>query len=165
MSGLLSPLPSLTTRVLAGVLAVCLLVAAACGAKPVTPVGFAQVGMRVGDTPRCFWLADTEALRDRGLMDVTSLGRLDGMLFRFDQPTNVAFYMYRTKLPLTVIFLSENGTVLGTKDMQPCPATNAADCPTFQSPAPYRSAVEVPLGRSDALGFSPRQTTATSANC
>ena len=161
MSGLPSPVRSLTSRVLA----VCVLGAAACGSKPVTPVGFGQVGMRVGDTPRCLWLADTEALRDRGLMDVTSLGRLEGMLFRFDQPTNVAFYMYRTRLSLTVIFLSEKGTVLGTEDMQPCPATKAADCPTFQSPAPYLSAVEVPLGRSDALGFSPRQSTTTSVNC
>jgi uncharacterized membrane protein (UPF0127 family) len=131
-----------------------LLLAAACGSKPATPQGFAQIGLTVADRPLCAWVADTEALRDRGLMDVGSLGRADAMVFRFNEPTDVAFYMYKTILPLTVVFVSPAGRVSDIVDMDPCPDTDAAKCPLYRASAPYQSAVEVPKGKAASLGFS-----------
>jgi uncharacterized protein len=141
------------------------LVVGACGSKPTTPQGFARVGLTVGDRPLCAWLADTEALRDRGLMDVTSLGRADAMVFRFAEPTDVAFYMYKTKLPLTVVFVSSAGVVSDIVDMDPCPETDASKCPLFRAREPYQAAIEVAKGRADALGFSVGATVVNRPNC
>jgi uncharacterized protein len=142
-----------------------LLVAGACGEKPATPQGFARIGLTVADRPLCAWVADTEALRDRGLMDVSSLGQADAMVFRFSEPTNVAFYMYRTILPLTVVFVSVAGRVSDIIDMEPCPDKDAANCPRYQASAPYQTAVEVPKGKAVSLGFSVGSTVDYRSNC
>jgi uncharacterized protein len=141
------------------------LVVAACGAKPATPQGFARIGLTIAGRPLCAWLADTEALRDRGLMDVGSMGKADAMVFRFNEPTNVAFYMYRTILPLTVVFVSAAGQVSDLVDMEPCPDRDAAKCPRYQASAPYQTAVEVPKGKAASLGFSVGSTVDYRSNC
>jgi uncharacterized membrane protein (UPF0127 family) len=141
------------------------LLAAACGAKPATPQGFAQIGLTVADRPLCAWVADTEALRDRGLMDVRSLGQADAMVFRFNEPTDVAFYMYRTVLPLTVVFVSAAGRVSDIIDMEPCTDQDAAKCPRYQASTPYQAAVEVPRGNAASLGFSVGSIVTYRSNC
>jgi uncharacterized protein len=138
---------------------------AACGAKPATPQGFARIGLTVADRPLCAWLADTEELRDRGLMDVGSLGKADGMVFRFSEPTTVAFYMYKTLVPLTVVFVSPAGRVSDIVDMDPCPEKDPAKCPRFQASAPYQTAVEVPRGKAASLGFAVGSTVTYRPNC
>jgi uncharacterized protein len=141
------------------------LVVAACGAKPATPQGFARIGLTIAGRPLCAWVADTEALRDRGLMDVGSMGKADAMVFRFNEPTNVAFYMYRTILPLSVVFVSAAGKVSDIIDMEPCPDQDAAKCPRYQASAPYQTAVEVPKGKAASLGFSVGSTVDYRSNC
>jgi uncharacterized membrane protein (UPF0127 family) len=142
-----------------------LLVGAACGAKPSTPQGFARTGLTVGDQPLCAWVADTEALRDRGLMDVDSMGRADAMVFRFNEPTSVAFYMYKTILPLTVVFVSAAGKVTDIVDMEPCPDKDAEKCTHYRASAPYQTAIEVPKGKAALLGFSVGVTVDSRPNC
>jgi uncharacterized protein len=138
---------------------------AACGSKPATPQGFARIGLTVADRPLCAWVADTEALRDRGLMDVGSLGQADGMVFRFNEPSDVAFYMYKTILPLTVAFVSVAGRVSDIIDMEPCPDNDATKCPLYRASAPYQTAVEVPKGKAASLGFSVGSTVDYRSNC
>jgi uncharacterized protein len=142
-----------------------LLAAAACGSKPATPQGFARIGLMVADRPLCAWVADTEALRERGLMDVSSFGQADAMVFRFSEPTNVAFYMYRTILPLTVVFVSATGRVSDIIDMEPCQEKDAAKCPRYQASAPYQTAVEVPKGKAASLGLLVGSTVDYHSNC
>jgi uncharacterized protein len=141
------------------------LLVAACGGKPATPQGFARIGLTVGDRPLCAWVADTEALRDRGLMDVGSMGQADAMVFRFNEPTDVAFYMYKTILPLTVVFVSAAGRVSDIIDMQPCPDKDTAKCPRYRASAPYQTAVEVPKGTAASLGFSVGSAVDYHSNC
>lgn len=141
------------------------LLAAACGSKPAVPQGFARIGLTAADRPLCAWVADTEALRDRGLMDVGSMGQADAMVFRFNEPTNVAFYMYNTILPLTVVFVSAAGRVSDIIDMEPCPDKDAAKCPLYHASAPYQTAIEVPKDKAASLGFSVGSTVDYRANC
>ena len=141
------------------------LLAAACGSKPATPQGFARIGLTVANRPLCAWVADTESLRDRGLMDVGSIGQADAMVFRFNEPTDVAFYMYKTVLPLTVVFVSAAGRVSDIIDMEPCPDKDAAKCASYQASAPYQTAVEVPKGKAASLGFSVGSTVDYRSNC
>jgi uncharacterized protein len=126
----------------------------ACGARPVPPIGFARVGALAGDNPLCLWLAATDADQERGLMDVTTLGAADGMLFRFSSPTRVGFYMYRTTMPLTVVFLAQDGTTVDRIDMDPCPEKDPAKCQVYRASETYQYAIEVPRGHDRSLGLA-----------
>jgi hypothetical protein len=114
----------------------------------------------------CLWLADTPERRGRGLMGVTSLGNADGMVFVFEQPTEGAFYMFRTPTPLSIAWFGADGAYVGAADMAPCLDAEPGECPLYSPGAPYRYALEVFApppddrvgGGLDALGASPGST-------
>jgi len=58
------------------------------------------------------WIAEDPKSRERGLMFVRDLPASRGMLFLFEFPQPVAFWMKNTCLPLDLVFIAENGSVL-----------------------------------------------------
>ena len=95
------------------------------------------------------WVADQPHLRQRGLMDRSSLPADAGMLFVFQQPTDGGFWMKNTLIPLSIAFIGEDGRVLETLDMQPC---EADPCQVYAPGSTYRYALEANLGFFDRHG-------------
>jgi len=87
--------------------------------------------------------AETDAARQKGLMLRTSLGENEGMIFYFADSGRHSFYMFNTKIPLTVIFLDETLRIVDILDMEPCPSQNPADCPIYTPRSYCRYAIEV----------------------
>ena len=87
--------------------------------------------------------AETDLARQKGLMYRTSLGENDGMIFYFADKANHSFYMYNTRIPLSVIFLDETLRVVDILEMEPCQSQNPGDCPIYTPRAPCRYAIEV----------------------
>ncbi|MGH8868011.1 MAG: DUF192 domain-containing protein [Actinomycetes bacterium] len=106
----------------------------------------------VGDAPPVrAEVADSAAERGHGLMDRDRVPPGTGMLFVFDGPTQSDFYMFRTRVPLSIAFV--DGTrVVGTREMPPCTADAPEDCPTYGVDAPYTLAVEAPAGHFSTAG-------------
>jgi len=56
-------------------------------------------------------VARTEAQREYGLMNRTSLPKHTGMIFVFPQDGKIAFWMKDTLIPLDMVFVGADGTV------------------------------------------------------
>jgi len=56
--------------------------------------------------------AHSEEEKERGLQGIENLGESEGMLFFFDPPEIVEFYMKDTLIPLDIIFINEDQEVI-----------------------------------------------------
>ena len=126
----------------------------------VVPEGFGTIAARVSASDGevcelCLWLADDPGTRARGLMQVTDLGGLDGMAFRYDSPHTTSFTMRNTVMPLSIAFFGAGGGHLAAFDMQPCVGE---PCPSYPTPADFVVAVEVPAGGLPELAIAAGST-------
>lgn len=86
-------------------------------------------------------IADSEPLRRQGLMHRTRMEKNTGMLFVFDHPDRVMFWMKDTPLPLDILFLSADQKVLYIEE-QTVPLSTAI----ITSPREVKYAIEVNAG-------------------
>ena len=94
-------------------------------------------------------VAATPAERERGLMYRTSLAEGRGMLFVFDADGNQSFWMKNTLIPLDLLFIARDGTVVGIHaNATPQSTANIA------VGMPSRYVLEVPGGWAARHGIS-----------
>lgn len=148
--------------------------AATSAADRATPRGFDLATVTVttaSDDPVDFtmWFAGTPEQWHQGLMDVTDLGDGDGMLFVFDQAADYQFHMWRTPMPLDIMFFDAVGAFVGRADMTPCPDATPDRCARYSPGTPFLTAIEVSDGALDdvdegtTLRFAMMERTSTSS--
>lgn len=107
-------------------------------------VGCNQLPVRtvtIGDQPWTVYVGSADGMRGQD-----GFGDMDGMLFdmgREVDPGGVAFSMEDVGFPIDIAWFDGGGALVGTAAMAPC---EAAPCPPYHAAAPYRWAVEAPLG-------------------
>lgn len=85
-------------------------------------------------------IADTPALRERGLMGRDSLPDNHGMLFVYADEQVRSFWMRNTPIGLDIAFADRNGSILNVESMEP----NSDETTLSVSPAMY--ALEMSAG-------------------
>lgn len=93
-------------------------------------------------------VAQTDAQREHGLMNRTSLPPHTGMIFVFPHDGDVAFWMKDTLIPLDMVFVGGDGTVrLVDSNVPTLPAdTPDASIPLEKGTAKY--VIELPAGEA-----------------
>lgn len=108
--------------------------------------------VEVGDRRLLLAIADSPSLRAQGLMGVTDLRDLDGMLF-FWRHDGDAFWMKNTVILLDIVWFFEDGTFAGRASMVPC---TQDPCPTYapDTGLNFRFAIEANRGDLDFVDES-----------
>lgn len=110
--------------------------------------GFQVTEVSVGSEVLTVAVADTPGLRGRGLMGVTDLGELDGMLFVFTDESRSGFTMENTLIPLDIAFFDAAGNPVDQLVMEPCLTD---PCPIYRSEGDYLHALEMREGTMGSL--------------
>jgi len=98
-------------------------------------------------------VVDTPETRAQGLMYRQELADDAGMLFDFREERPVSFWMRNTFIPLDMLFIEADGTILNIH-------VNARphDTTSIPSDGPVQFVLEIPGGRSDELGIAAGDT-------
>ncbi len=77
-----------------------------------------RAAFKMGDGQAAFnvEVVDTFETRAKGLMFRESMARFSGMLFVYDTPQRVSFWMRNTLIPLDMIFMDQTGLVTRVHD-------------------------------------------------
>lgn len=95
-------------------------------------------------------LADNDASRARGMMFRTSMAPDAGMLFDFGQEQTVSFWMRNTLIPLDMLFIKADGTILNIHQR-----AIPRDETGITSAGPVRAVLELNGGTAARLGIRP----------
>ena len=63
-------------------------------------------------------IADSSETRQTGLMNRTSMPMNSGMLFIFEEKAGHCFWMFSTKIPLSIAFIADDGKIVNIEEMQ-----------------------------------------------
>ena len=120
-----------------------LLLLPACGGDEAAPAAAPDERLRavLDGVELRLEVADSPQERAVGLMRRASVPPGTGMVFLYDSPVDVRFYMYDVDVPLRAVFVNE-GTVVSSVVMPPCELPDPAACPTYGADGPFDTVVE-----------------------
>jgi uncharacterized membrane protein (UPF0127 family) len=121
-------------------IAAALVLLAACG-EPAEATLVIETGS--DDVEVAVEVADTVRERSVGLMNRTELDPDAGMVFLVPEPTDGAFWMKDTLIPLSIAFWDQEGRIFRILDMEPC---RREPCPLYEPGGRWSGAVEVNQG-------------------
>jgi len=95
-------------------------------------------------------VAQTPQQQATGLMHRTELASNQGMLFPFNPPQTVGFWMKNVPIPLDIIFLHHNKVVKIAGNLPPC---TGDPCAVYPSGGPIDQVIELRGGLAAQLGL------------
>lgn len=93
-------------------------------------------------------LALTDAQTETGLMYRDKMADDHGMLFVFDHPQGLEFYMKNTRIPLDIVFLDAGGKVVDIEPRRPL------DERAYGPAQPTQFVIELNAGTADKIGLA-----------
>ena len=93
-------------------------------------------------------VADDDRERSAGLMFRTEMDDGHGMLFVFEQPRRLAFWMKNTPMPLDLVFIDEKGAIVDVLPGEPFSLAPIAP------EAPSRFVLELKAGTAEKAGIA-----------
>lgn len=100
--------------------------------------------MTLGKETLSVEVADTPEAKAQGLMGRTALSESQGMLFVYEAPSRLTFWMKNTHIPLSIGFFNENQELIHIEHMNP-PKQNTSLI-LYRSPPNTQYALEVSQG-------------------
>jgi uncharacterized membrane protein (UPF0127 family) len=94
-------------------------------------------------------VANSDITRAKGLMGRTSLPKFSGMIFIYDNPQIVSFWMKNTLLPLDVLYFQSDGRLLDIHE-----DTVPGSLEPLVSSGPVQFVLEINGGLSKTLNFN-----------
>jgi len=76
-------------------------------------------------------VASTDKEVQRGLMYRTNLPETQGMVFLFNPPRPVAFWMYHCFITLDMLFIKDGKIAKISHNVPPCKSKISSECPTY----------------------------------
>ncbi len=98
-------------------------------------------------------VADTGEERQQGLMHRQSLAENHGMIFVYSDEDTRTFWMKNTYIPLDMIFIAEDGTIVDIQEADPEPNTPDHELERYTSLEPAMYVIEVNQGFSEKHGI------------
>ena len=89
------------------------------GISTIQSQGLPRIPIYIKDKEIRVEVTKTEEERAKGLMERTSLGKEEGMLFIFEAEGIHGFWMKNTLLPLSIAFIDKEGKIVWITDMKP----------------------------------------------
>ncbi|MFC5971299.1 DUF192 domain-containing protein [Halomarina salina] len=99
-------------------------------------------------------IADNDSERAQGLMHRESLAENHGMVFVYGGEATRSFWMKNTLIPLDMVFVAANGTVLNVEHAD-VPPEGSSDYGSYVSDGPAQYVVEVNRGFANRTGVGP----------
>lgn len=78
-----------------------------------------KTDIKIGNKEYEVLVAQTEEEKTKGLQDVEELDDDEGMLFVYDEPQQVVFWMKDTTIPLDIIFINDDFEVISVQQGAP----------------------------------------------
>jgi uncharacterized membrane protein (UPF0127 family) len=109
-------------------------------------------------------LAKTEAERNYGLMERTSLPQGRGMLFIHERPGEYGYWMYHCKIGLDIVWMDEGHRIVEMSPNTPPCKGKSSTCPSYGGHATSTYVIELPVGSIKAHNLQVGQTVNFSVN-
>jgi uncharacterized protein len=120
--------------------------------QPNNLLNLPQEKVKLGTKVFVLWIASTPEQQEQGLMFVHSMAADHGMIFVFSQVAPQTFWMKNTLIPLDLIFLGPDGTIVRHYTMPPDGGKQL-----YSSDVPVQYAIEINAGCFAALHLNDGQ--------